>query len=74
MSTYEEVREIKEKYEAALLEKDGVVGVGIGRKRDSGLFCIRIYLSRQLDPDNAIPSSLDGVDVDIVYTGPIKSQ
>lgn len=74
MSTYEEVRKIKEKYEAALLEKDGVVGVGIGRKRDSGLFCIRIYMSRQLDSDNAIPSVLDGVDVDIVYTGPIKSQ
>ncbi|ODS39176.1 hypothetical protein BEH94_00345 [Candidatus Altiarchaeales archaeon WOR_SM1_SCG] len=81
MLTIEKVKEIKEKYSESLLNKENVVGVGIGKKKitptSPGELCIKIYITKkkpenQLKEIDILPKELDGVKTDIVETGKIR--
>ncbi len=73
---------VKQTYEAALLKKKNVVGVGIGFKNSSGQasdqVAIVVNVTRKvplsaLHAKDIIPASLEGVPVDVVATGVIKA-
>ncbi|MGH7774161.1 MAG: hypothetical protein ACREQA_18205 [Candidatus Binatia bacterium] len=67
------VKRVKERHESRLLGIPGVVGVGVGlSKRIAGQAVIEVYVKESPGAlKRAIPSSLDGVEVDIVETGEI---
>lgn len=70
------IMEVRRKYEKELLEKENVVGLGVGyRERDGKLVEDEVVLSvlvcqkvapDQLEPDDLIPPVLDGVRTDVV--------
>ncbi len=67
------VRRVKEKHESKLLNVPGVVGVGVGRSdRVAEQPVIEIYVKKATDSlRKTLPSSLEGVQVNIVETGEI---
>lgn len=79
MISYETALEIKTKYQDELLAKENVVGVGIGKKKRTGQFCIKVYVKEkkpvnQLKACDIIPRQLEGVRTDVVQTGKIMAQ
>ena len=73
MPTYLEVRKIKEKHEKRFLKMKGVTAVGVGRKGTTDAYCIRVFISGDTDPDKPLPSTIEGVEVEVVLTDPIKA-
>jgi hypothetical protein len=69
------VRRVKERHEARLLAIPGVVGLGVGRsERVIGQAAIEIYVKQATGSlRQAIPDSLEGVEVKIVETGEIQA-
>ena len=69
------VRRVKERHEARLLSTTGVVGVGVGRsEKVIGQAAIEIYVKQATSSlRQAIPDSLEGVEVKIVETGEIHA-
>jgi len=69
------VRRVKERHEARLLAIPGVVGLGVGRsERVIGQAAIEIYVKQATSSlRQAIPDSLEGVEVKIVETGEIQA-
>lgn len=65
---YEYVKEIKEKYQREFLTYDNVEGIGVGKI--GGEYCIRVYTSGDVD----LPDELEGVKVDIKYSGKIEEE
>lgn len=79
MISYEHALDIKTKYQEELLAKENVVGVGIGKKKRTGEFCIKVYVKEkkpvnQLKTTDIIPRQLEGVRTDVVETGKIIAQ
>ncbi|MBP6979281.1 MAG: hypothetical protein PHD61_02030 [Bacteroidales bacterium] len=81
MKTFKEIQAIKEKFEKELLQKDDVVGVGIGKiKEPAGsteAFCIRIYVTGEKSPEyyrKSLPDKLEEIEVEIVAVGRIMAQ
>ncbi|HOT92596.1 MAG TPA: hypothetical protein PLJ78_11435 [Anaerolineae bacterium] len=81
--TIAEIQTVKARYEAELLRKPNVVGVGIGlRMRDGrpvGGPGLIVNVTRKvpmlfLRPEDRIPKTLDGVPVWIEVVGEIKAQ
>jgi hypothetical protein len=74
MATLDQLREIKRKYSAKLLRQPGVCGVDIEVKK-SGAASLIVHLD-SADPEirASLPSELDGLPVEYVYTGPIRKQ
>ena len=75
--TYDFVKTVKEKHTDSLMQIKGVVGVGIGRKKNANRdFCLRIYVSSTknipLQETDKIPIEIDGVPVEMVETGEIR--
>ena len=72
MATLNELRALKRKYSATLLQQPGVVGMDIDVK-DSDDAVLQIYLDTK-DPQvlAALPKRLDDVPVKYVYSGPIR--
>jgi hypothetical protein len=73
---------VKAKYERDLLRKRNVVGVGIGFRERAGRVtdevCIVVSVRAKLPPDqlapqDAIPTQLDGVPVDVKATGAFRA-
>lgn len=73
---------VKQTYEAALLKKKNVVGVGIGFKNSSGKTSDQVAIVvnvthkiplSALRAEDIIPPFLEDVPVDIVETGVIKA-
>lgn len=80
-STIELVREIKRRYEQALLAKANVVGVGVGTRvrkgRRTGEVALVVLVTHkvplaQLDPEDVIPSEIEGVQVDVHEAGELE--
>ncbi len=73
---------VKQRYEARLLQREGVTGVGIGLKlkdgQSTGQVAIVVNVRRKLNqteltPPEIIPLTLDGIPVDVVETGLFKA-
>ncbi len=65
---------VKKKYEEMLMNLPGVVGVGIGLK--SKKKAIKVFVGRlpeeRPQPEQAIPKSLDGYEVDVEEIGTLE--
>ncbi|MBN1316776.1 MAG: hypothetical protein JXA42_14955 [Anaerolineales bacterium] len=76
--TLAQVKAIKERRDAELLQLPGVIGVGIGQAEynDSAGnehgFCIVITINQECSPD-AIPAELEGAPVRIISVGTLKA-
>jgi hypothetical protein len=75
-------QEVKRRHEASLLRKANVVGVGVGFRTRAGQrsdeVCIVVSVktklpASQLKRSDLLPTSLDGVPVDVVETGTIRA-
>jgi len=73
---------VKRKYEAELLRKANVVGVGVGFKSKGGKTTNRVAIvvnvrkkvrRAELAPNDVIPPALEGVPVDVVETGVLRA-
>ena len=82
MVTMEKVRRVKKKYEADLMGMHGVVGVAIGYKHVDGKktnqLCIICYvidkkLESALEEHDIIPKEIEGVPVDVIESGRIRT-
>jgi len=76
------VRQVKAKYEALLLSKKNVVGVGIGFKEKDGQttdqMALVVSVSKKLPTSeigiaDRIPTELEGVPLDVKEVGEIKA-
>jgi hypothetical protein len=81
--SFERIKAVKRSYEPMLLAKPNVVGVGIGyriaRGHQTDTAAIVVMVSRklpanQLKPDELIPSTIEGVPVDVQETGALHAQ
>jgi hypothetical protein len=78
----ERLRVVKDLYEADLMQKPNVVGVGIGLRQREGEMtgepAIVVSVTHKppasmIAPEDAIPSELDGVPVDVQAVGKLKA-
>ncbi len=78
----ERLRAVKNAYEAELMRKANVVGVGIGLRRrggqETGEPAIIVSVTKkvplaQLSPYDVIPPELDGMPVDVQAVGEVKA-
>jgi hypothetical protein len=78
----ERLRDVKDMYEAALMSKANVVGVGIGLRQREGQStsepAIIVSVTHKIPPslvhpDDVIPSELDGVPVDVQEIGRLRA-
>ncbi len=79
--TFEQAQEVKQRYEMTLLAKANVVGVGVGfRQRggeSTGHIAIIVLVTHkvpraQLEPEDLLPSEIEGVPVDVHVVGEIE--
>jgi hypothetical protein len=77
-----EVKAIKDKYQAELLKKANVVGVGIGYRERDGQMTDQVALTvmvkkkvplSQLDAKDVIPPEIEGVMLDVKEVGEIRA-
>lgn len=62
---------VKDRHERELLNLSGVVGVGIGECKKKP--CIRVFVEKRTpELERRIPKQIEGIDVDVEVTGPIK--
>lgn len=75
-------QEVKRRHEAELLRKSNVVAVGVGFCQRGGQrtdeVCIVVSVKNKVPPSqlkrsDLLPTSLEGVRVDVVETGPIRA-
>ena len=79
---WERLRDVKNLHEADLMSKANVVGVGIGLRQRAGqptsepaivVSVTHKVPSSLVDPDDVIPSELDGVPVDVQVIGKLRA-
>jgi hypothetical protein len=79
---WDRLRAVRAAYEADLMRKANVVGVGIGLRRRKGeptsepaivVSVTQKVPSSQLDPSDVIPSELEGVPVDVQAVGELRA-
>lgn len=82
MVTMQEVRTIKQRHEAELMEKAGVVGCAIGYKHIGGRktdeLCIVCYVIEKkpegkLRREHIIPKRIEGIPTDVVESGELRA-
>lgn len=80
---YEHARKIKEAHQDSLMRKANVVGVGIGfakrgqqaTKQIALVVMVSQKLPREaLDPEDILPTEIEGVPVDVQETGTLHAQ
>ncbi len=73
---------VKSRHEKELMRKPNVVAVGVGYRTRGGKLadevCIVVSVKKKMSPSqlksgDMIPSSIDGVPVDVVETGEIRA-
>ena len=69
------VKRVRERHERRLLATPGVIGVGVGvSEKASGQAAIEVYVIQATESlKQALPKSLDGVEVKIIETGEIHA-
>lgn len=71
----ERVKKIKEKNANALLKRNGILGVGIGRYSDkTNEAAVVVFVDRAQKNRVRVPRTLENVRVKVVYTDPIVAQ
>jgi hypothetical protein len=74
--------EVKNRYEADLMARPDVIGVGVGMRQRGGKYtdevCIVVMVRAKqplaaLDAERVLPTSLDGVPVDVQAVGEIRA-
>jgi len=79
----EHVRKVKHRYEAELMRKPNVVGVGIGQRRHEGQLTDELSLivnvthkvsEDDLAPEDRIPERVENVPVQVQMVGEIRAQ
>jgi hypothetical protein len=79
---YAAVADVQHRHQDELLRYPNVVGVASGirtrKGKPTGEVCLVVYVSRKqpkktLKPDQVLPRSLDGVPVDVVEAGDLKT-
>lgn len=82
MTTFEEVKRVREKYEASLMKREGVVGCAVGYKHIGGKktdkLCIVCYViekkpEEKLRKQDIIPKKIEGIPTDVVESGEIRA-
>jgi hypothetical protein len=80
---YERAERVRDEYQAELMGKSNVVGVGVGLRERGGDYTsevvVVVFVSRklpaaQLNPDDLIPPEIDGVPIDVQEIGEIGAQ
>jgi hypothetical protein len=71
------IEDAKARHEAELLALPNVVGVGVGER--AGTPVIKVFVTEQvpesqLAPDERVPASLDGYEVDVDAIGSVQAQ
>jgi len=69
----EHIKSIKKKYEKSWLSLDSVVGIGIGLTRANTPGILISVCKDDALIHAAIPPQVEGIPVEIQYTGPIKA-
>lgn len=81
-SELDRIREVKARYESALLRKKNVVGIGIGYRHREGKptneMVLTVMVRRKerwsaLRPADRVPSELDGVRIDVQEVGTLRA-
>jgi hypothetical protein len=75
--THISIEEAKSRHEAELLGLPNVIGVGIGER--AGKPVIKVFVTEkvpgsQLAPEERVPSSLDGHEIDVEAIGFVEAQ
>ena len=82
MATMEEVKRVKERREAELVQKAGVTGCAIGYKQVKGKktdeLCIVCYVTKKkpegkLRKQDIIPKRIEGIPTDVIASGEIRA-
>ena len=68
---------VKQKYEDRLMELPNVTGVGIGEKKEKEV--IKVFVTKKvpesnLQPQEIVPKSLEGCEVDVEEIGTVAAQ
>ena len=71
------IKTVKEKHEDQLMQMPNVTGVGIGEK--GGKEVIKVFVTRKvpkssLKPEEIIPKTLEGYEVDVEESGTFTAQ
>ena len=81
-SAYQRAEQVKQRYEAEILARANVVGIGVGLRSRDGVYTDEVALivlvskkvvRADLPPEHVLPSELEGVPVDVQEVGDIKS-
>jgi hypothetical protein len=78
MPTYDEVKSVKDRYVKELFKTPGVTMVSVGKKNGQGELSVIVNVREKLPISvlaaaDVIPRTLDGVKVDVVQSGEIKT-
>ncbi len=82
-SAYQRAEQIKEQYQAQIMAKANVVGVGVGLRSRGGRFTDEValvvmvskkYLLADLPADELLPTEIEGIPVDVQEVGAIAPQ
>ena len=67
------IKEVKEAWEKRLMAMPGVMGVGIGLRKDSQEKCIKVFLNRKASSHAAqVPGEIEGYPVEIELRGDFR--
>lgn len=78
----EKIRSVRQAHENELMAKANVVGVGVGYRQQAGNrtdeLALVVMVNKkvplaQLAPEDIIPTSLDGVPVDVLEVGELRA-
>jgi hypothetical protein len=81
-NNFEKAREVRQRFEAELLNMENVVGVGIGLRKiddnytDEVAIVVMVKKKMTMDevsPEDLIPAELDGVTVDVQEVGELHA-
>jgi hypothetical protein len=79
---FELAQRVKQAHEASLLEKENVIGVGIGLRKRGGEYTDEVVLvvmvkkklpATQLSSNDLLPLEIEGVPVDVQELGEIRA-
>ncbi|MGH9117883.1 MAG: hypothetical protein ACRD0A_08390 [Acidimicrobiales bacterium] len=72
MPSRTDARQAKATVVELLADHEAVNGVGIARTPDG--YAVKVNLSRELEPDQALPDIVGGVPVMVEVVGPVRKQ
>ena len=72
MASREEVREVKRRHSARLLNQPGICGVGV-EKDEAGQYILTLHIdANALEAGKQLPDQIEGCPVKVVQSGPFR--